>query len=352
MTQANVTPTPHVSNLTYEPPPAPEASELDDFAALARDSISEIENEFAAEGAPEFTDEELADEGEAEVEPEDTAEPKVDKDDKDDPAIARGMERLVAREVELQTKERDFAAREARVMALEQELAQWRAKQPAQEMLEDLDFRPTEAIKALGKDPRMVVRLMIAEQLEAEGKEVPAELREAIRDAKYTREMADLKRQLAQKSRAEQDMMEYSAIVLGAREHAKTLVGSKDAPTLADLAKSDPEAAHLEIMEEIQKDARVRMATEPNGKPISYAEATARAEKRLAKLKTMFAPKNDTATTPVDASKKKAVPPQPKAPAKPLPPWKTREDDIYKQGIDEAVREYHLQEAKAKRAVR
>lgn len=333
------------SDFSYEPPAGPDPSEQDAFSQSLKDIVSEIEGEYNSDETPEFTEEELAaDETEA-PEAETPAEPI---EEKDDPAVARGMERLVAREVAIQAREAAIQAKEQRFAALEQELTQLRAQAPQQQLLEDFDHSPTAAVTALGKDPKTVIRLMLAEQLEAEGKEVPAELKEFVREAKYNRRVSQLERQLAQKSKAEQDMMEYRAVDLGAQEHVKTLVGSKDVPTLAKIAASNPARAHQEIMEEIQRDARARMAAEPNGRPISYAEATTRAEKRLAELSGLFVPASTEATKPASAVKK-PIPPQQKPPVRPLKPWEKKDDDLYKRGIDEAVREYHLSEAKARR---
>lgn len=333
------------SDFSYEAPPGPDPSEQDNFEQSLKDIVSEIEGEYNPE--PEFTEEELAGDDSSGT-PET---PAADEKPAEDPAVLRGMERLVAREVALQAKEASFAARESQVASLEAELTKLRAAVPAQRIVEDFDTSPTSAVVALGKDPKMVVRMMIAEQLEAEGKEVPTELKEILRDAKYNRRLAEYERREAQRVQADQAAAEYRAVVLGAVEHAKTLVGSKDAPTLAKIAASNPDRAQAEIMEEIRRDAQARMAAEPNGKPISYAEATARAEKRLAELSGFLAPAQNDATKPAGAVKK-PIPPQQKPPAKPLRPWEKKDDDLYKRGIDEAVREYHLSEAKAKRGTR
>ncbi len=343
--QQAVAPVVAESDLTYTPPKGPDPDDLQSFDQSLKDIVSEIEGEWGDDETPKFTEEELAEGGDEAPEAETPAEPT--QEEKEDPGVARGMERLVAREVALQAKEHAFQAREAQLSTMEAELTRLRAAVPTQRIIEDFDHSPTEAIKGLGKDPKTVVRLMIAEQLEAEGKEVPAELKEFVREAKYNKRVAQLERQLDQKSQAEAQMMEYRAVVAGAQEHVKTLVGSKDVPTLAKIAASNPDRAHQEIMEEIQKDARARMAAEPNGKPITYAEATSRAEKRLAELSGFFAPAPTDATKPASAVKK-PIPPQQKPPAKPLKPWEKKDDDLYQRGIDEAVREYHLSEAKAK----
>src|SRR4026209_2090004 len=92
------------SNLSYEPPVS-EASpqEQVDFADALKGVIGEIQDEYNPE--PEFTDEELDAEADDVGQTGQTPEIKVpvkpeaeDAEEPSDPAVARGLDRLVARE--------------------------------------------------------------------------------------------------------------------------------------------------------------------------------------------------------------------------------------------------------------
>lgn len=334
------------SDLTYQPPAETPIEEQQAFDQSLKDVISEIDGEYQEK--PEFTDEELAQPAEgAEGEPEPAVEPTPEVEDAEDPAVARGMERLVSREVALQAKEQAFQARESRVSSLEQELTKLRAAMPQATVTENLHHSPSEAIKALGHDPETVVRLMIAEQLEAKGQEVPAALKEFVKDAKNNRRVAQLERQLAEKSRNEENAAFFNAVALGAREYV-TKVDSKKQPTLANIAKTNPDRAHREIMEEISKDARSRMAADPNGQPITYQEAAERVEARLAELRTLLSPVPASIDPKKPVAGLKQTPPNQKPPVKPLKPWEKKGDDVFAQGLAEAEREFHRLEAQAR----
>jgi len=334
------------SNLNYQPPPEVDPAEIQDFEQSLKDIVSEIEGDLADK--PEFTDEEL------EVEtPDPVAKPEPEVE-AEDPAVARGMERLVSREVALQQKEAAFQAREAKLTALEAELTTLRSKLPAADVQEKLIYSPSEAIKALGHDPATVVRIMIAEQLKASGKPVPPELQAELtqaesnrRDAATKAEIAALRAQIEQSKRVEEQATFVNAVALGAREYVKT-VDSKAMPTLAGIATANPDRAHREIMEEIMNDARARAAADPNGQPMTYPEAAKRVEARLNEWKGLFGPMN-AVNPPKQVSGKPATPPQTKPPVRPLKPWEKKGQDIYDDGIAAATREFYRQEELAKR---
>lgn len=327
------------SNLTYTPPPEPDQAEYTEFKDALHDSISEIENEYNP--TPEFV-EDAAETTETAPQPEAVAEVEPEE-----PAIARGMERLVAREVALQAKEAAFQAREARVQGLETELATLRTQLPAKDVQERLYHSPSEALKAMGHDPEAIVRLMIAEQLEAAGKPVPPELKEFVKDAATQREIKALRAQVQQNHQAQESAAFFNAVALGAREYVKT-VDSKALPTLAGIAKANPDRAHREIMEEITADARVRLAADPNGQPMTYQDAAKRVETRLAELKSLFGPVSTQDPTKLVVGKP-ATPPQQKPPVRPLKPWEKKGDDLLAQGLAEAEREFQRMEAQNKR---
>jgi hypothetical protein len=325
------------SNITYQPPAETPVEEYAAFNDEVRDVISEIEGEWNP--PPEVEDEapvEAAPEVEAEV-----------PDEKDDPAVTRGMDRLVQREVALQTREAQIAARESRVSALETEVTQLRAKMPATDLTDKLGHSPTEAIKAAGQDPEFVLRVLLAEHLRGQGKEVPADLQKAIEKADSQREMKSIRAELARREANDQAVAYFNNIALGARDYLKT-VGSKDTPTLAGLSKSDPDRAHREIMEEITADARRRSGADPNGEPLTYPEAAARVEARLSDYKALLGSAAPASTSDTKQAPVAKTPPQQKPPTKPLKPWQRAGEDIYAKGLDEAVREFHRSEAAAK----
>lgn len=338
------------SELTYTPPA--ESDESVAFDKSLNDVISEIEGEFQ-DNKYEFTDEELAaddQEPEAKGDPDDGGETS---EATEAPEVARGMERLVAREVALQAKEAEFQRRESRVGELEAELGKLRAAVPTKKLLEDLENSPSAAFKAAGLDPDAAVKLMIAEQLEEAGKEVPEELKKFVERTKGERRVRELERKIAEQERAAVAAQTFNAVQLGAREYVKTMAGdSKNLPTLAEIAKSNPDHAHLEIMEEIQVDARARMAADPNGEPITFAEAAKRVEARLAKLKAMFnigPASTSTNGAQKPASEARKTPPQAKPPVAPLKPWQKKDDNLYEDAIKEAEREFYKEEARARR---
>lgn len=341
------------SDFSYDPPPAVDPAEISDFQSSLKDIVSEIEGEWAP--APEDgLETQDAPEADLEAKPDDQEQPGNEPaaPDQDDPAVARGMERLVSREVALQAKEAAFQAREARVATLEAEVKKLRASAPAADLTERIGHSPTEVIKALGGNPEQVVKMLIAEQLTAAGKEVPAALKEELRDAAMNRELDSLKRQLAARDASEKQAAFFNSVAVGARQYVTSTVGAavKNLPTLSAIAKTSPERAHRELMEEITADARNRAATDPDGEPLSYEEAAARVEARLSSLKALLSPTvspADTKQAPVGRT-----PPTTKPPARPLRPWEKTGGDLESQGIEEAMREFHKLESAARRPTR
>lgn len=345
------------SGFTYEPPVS-EASpeEAADFAQAQRDVISEIEEEFISDEAPEFTPEEL--EQPVEQEPE-QVQPEAPAEES--PEITKGLDRIIAREVALQAREAQFAARESRVSALEKEITELRSKLPAQEIYDKFNFSPTEALKSMGQDPETVVRLMIAEQLEAKGQEVPAALKDFVKDAKRERRIKELEYREVQREKAQALQAEYTAVLLGAKEYvtgftgdtkdAKVAALTKSMPVLTKIVRTNPDQAHREIMEEITRDAQARMVTDPLGQPITFEEAARRVEARLSTYSSYFAvdPAASMQANKQVVAEKKVIPPQNKPPAKPLKPWEKKGDDEMTRALAEAEREFHRVEAIGRR---
>lgn len=326
------------SAFNYNPPPSEDPQDQQDF----RQSLLDVTKEIEAEWAP--TPEVEADpEAPVEQAPE-VAAPAPEPAEA--PEIAKGMDRLVQREVALQAKEAAFQARESEVTGLRAELTKLRGAMPAQEINDRLRHSPSEAIKALGHNPETVVRLMIAEQLKASGQPVPAELQKAVEQAAYDRRVAELEMRLANTERDRVAAADFNTLQLGAREYVKQPEGLKATPLLAAITKKNPDAVHQEIMEEILLDARNRMSADPNGRPITYEQAARQVETRWAKLKAILVDQ-----APVDAKQAPVgtkTPPQTKPPTKPLRPWERNGSDIGEQGIQEALREYNRLEAARK----
>lgn len=342
------------SDFSYQPPAEVDTSA--EFDQSLKDIVSEIEGEFA-DNKYEFSDEELAEGADTAGDPdsggEDDAAEKPPGEPQDSPEVVRGMERLVAREVALQAKEAQITAAEQRYRAIEAENFELRKAVPQQKLLEDFETSPTEAFKSLGKDPETMVRLMIAEQLEAKGQEVPAELKEFVKEARRERRVKQLEAQIARRDQVAAAQQTFNVVSLGAHEYVKNLVGDgKIAPALAEIAKEHPDQAHAEIMEEIQRDAQSRLAqgADPNSEPLSYIDAAKRAEARLGRYKSVFG-KGLASTAPtkqVGEAQKKVTPPAnkpPAAPIAPLKPWQKSGNDLMEQGIKDAEREFYRQEA-------
>lgn len=331
------------SEFNYEPPAEPDASEAESFNQSLKDIVSEIEDEYSP--APEFTDEELG----TEPAPAEAEEPAGVE--KDEPAVTRGLDRIIAREVALQSKEAAFNAQASEFAALKEEVETLRTQMPAKDVQERLTHSPSEVLKSLGHNPEEIVRVMIAEQLKAAGKPVPPELEKELEKAEakrqsalHQRELQELRNQIEESKRAQESTTLLNTVAAGAREYVKT-VDSKALPTLAGIVAVNPERANQEIMEEILSDARARAAADPNGQFMTYQEAAKRVETRLTELKSLFGP----ASTPTkQAPGKPNTPPQPKPPVRPLKPWEKRGQDLENEGIEAATREFFRQEAIAK----
>jgi hypothetical protein len=317
-----------------------------EFSQSLKDIIGEIEQEYAPAPEPEVEDEVPAEtEPEAEVQPETEVE---------EPAITKGIERLVQRETAIAQREATLQAREAqmttRMSALEQENTELRGRLPNQSVQELLFTDPAAAFKAMGHNPETVVQLSIAQQLKAQGKPVPEALAKVLEKAETNRKIESLERALADRENAERMTAYFNTVAMGAREYVKTEVGkSKDLPTLTTIAKSDPDRVHSEILEEITRDAHSRMAKDPNGEPLSYADAARKVEARYAPLAKLLVQTN--APDAKLAQVKPNTPPPQKPPTKPLQPWKQNADNIEAQGLNDAIREFHKLETarKAKR---
>lgn len=342
------------SDFMYE---APDNTPDGDINADARSFIDqwvkggesgyEQEAETPLDEGTETSEMEAAPEGEAEVEIE---EPDPTREPEYDPKLARGIQRVVQRE--LAAKEREAAAEKkiAELKALQAELAQYKDLKSAKDLAEMADIDPLGMFKSLGKDPDTIIKLALAQQL---GDAAPDKLKEFAREASTKREIAQLKAQLAQEAQARAAQEYFNTILGGASEYVTKSVGdSKDLPTLALVAKADPTYVRDEIMEEIVTEAKRVAATDPNGEPLAYSEAAKRVETRLSKLAKLLNVQNSMNSATKNVMKPAGrTPPSPKPPTKPLAPWK-QTSNIEEQGLQEALRAYERAEAerKARRA--
>lgn len=271
----------------------------------------------------------------------------------------RGIERLVAREVELRQKEEAFKAREAKVTELEKENAALKAKVdsfPA-DFIEEMRLRPMEALEQQEIDPDHVVRLVLAAKMQKEGKPVPAELRQAIKEAEYDYKFRQQERELQQMKQQRAALEFASKVETDARQYVTKGI-SKDAPTVAQVAKANPERVYSEILDEISRDAAAR-AREPGAQLITFDEAARRVEKRWAEMRSLLSPGTEASTIAGETKSTQPAPgasktkPTPKA-VKPLTkPTPKTEDELLKQAVAEAEQEYRRVElAKKQPAVR
>jgi hypothetical protein len=283
----------------------------------------------------------------------------------------RSISRLVQREVELRTKEEAFKAREAAVAQVEQEntqlrqqLADLEARIP-NDFIDQLRVNPWETLEQVGYDPEHIVRVVLAQKLTKQGKDIPKELRDDIRAAENDFKQRQLdKRQveLEQKITAQRFV---EKVETEARQYIRAMSElkpefSKDAPTVAKVAKADPERVYAEIMDEIGRDASARRR-EPGAQLISYAEAARRLEKRwgdMRKLLSSDSPEDASTTaakTPERAQQTGASPagkPANKTAVKPLIPQQSKtQEELEQEGIDAALAEFKRVEMARRKGV-
>lgn len=305
--------------------------------------IEEAKVEFAPEpSAPEPISEPTEPTGES-LAPAPT--PEVPQED-ENAAVSRGLERLVAREVELRAREDRLKGAESEVEALRARVRELEPLALSPDLLAQIKLSPTSGLRTLGLDPDEVIRTALMEKI---GDKATPEMRDMLERNSTKRELAQLRAQIQEAERARAAQAYFDRIAAGAQDHVRNLDGlSKHAPTVAHVAKSDPGRVFSEIMEEIQRDAQVRAKTEPHADVISYEEASKRVEARWGALKAMLGagvvvdPSN--ASTPANKTVEAAVqkpnsPPNTvKPPERPLAPWlqgSKSEEDGLRAAIDE-----------------
>lgn len=332
--------------------PGPDASaELNDAVS---GFIAEIEKEYAAT----TVDDALAALPDAKPlpgAPEAVASPETPGAQPTDPKpatvtpVEAGLERLVAREVEIRTREDALNKRESDYRALEARAKELEARAIPEDFMVQLRHSPTEALKALGLDPENVVRTVIAEKM---GEKAPENLRNAIRESKTQAQLRTLENKIMSQEREAAQRAFFDKTTRDAREYVLSGL-SKDVPTVLEVAKTAPERVHQEIMQELIADAQSRAGREPNGDILPFAEAAKRVEARwdaFRKLLTPSASAAQTASTPQVGTPKTTVSgtqppvtktntPAVKSPDRPLAPWLQVSNDA-EEGIRAALMEY------------
>jgi hypothetical protein len=340
--------------------PAPDDGGL---AAAAAAFNAEMEAEFAAASDADL-DAELGVDGST-TPPPASAAPPVEvpppPPPAEDPAVARGLEKLVAREVEIARREAQVTEFERLRPAYERELQSLRQQVSGlQGLREQLQSDPEAAIRALGGDPDVAVKLVLAGRM---GEKAPPELRQALQEAKRDREIRELREQLQRQDQARAQADYWSQVGSGLDQFlGGDLV--QTAPTVAALRAVDPARARAETLAEIQRDAHERLARgeDPSAPILSYEEAAKRLEARYswARAQPTSAPTVPPAPPAVaQPAASKQVPstsagngsavavkqpagttPAPKAP-RPLMPWKSQStSELEEAGIREALAEY------------
>jgi hypothetical protein len=318
-----------------EPQRVPEAK--DEFSYVEEDEapIEEAPGEIRAEDEPEVKQAEVA---------------ADDGEDDEDPKLARGIQRVVAREMAAKAAEAKAAEAKAAAEAKIAELRSLQGLKSTKEIADMMDLDPIGAFKAMGKDPDTMLKLALAQQL---GDAAPESLKAFARGAGEKREIAQIRAELAAERQARAAQEYFNTISAGAREYVTKNVGdSKALPTLSKAAKVDSQYVHDEIMEEIVKEARVRAATDPDGEPLTYDEAAKRVESRLARIARLISVQSTNNPAAKNAQRPNPVPPTTKPAAKPLAPWQQRQSSLEEDGLKAALAEYERAEAARKAARR
>mgnify|MGYP001558408815 CR=1 FL=1 len=252
----------------------------------------------------------------------------------------RGIERLVAREVELRTKEAGIDAKLAKVTEYEARIKELESRQMPDDLAFNLRTNPTEALEAMGISSDDLVRRVIAARL---GDQVPEKLKEELHRDETQRQIHELQKQINQRDQAAAARAFVDQVNAGAREYVTKGVG-EHAPTVSRVAKANPERVYQEILAEISADARARSAREPNGAVLPYEEAAKRVEARWAELASTLTPASTTAPATTALGAKNGTPqptiPVVKPPERPLAPWLQAKDAQEDAGLKAAIAEY------------
>ncbi len=256
----------------------------------------------------------------------------------------RGIERIVEREVALRAKEQAIFAREEQMRGMEEKIKAMEARMLPPDLIDRFEYSPEDALKAMGLDPDQVVRQVIANRL---GPEADPSIKNTVENSKMKREMAELRAELRNHQMRIQAQEFVTKVQTEAREYISKGTLEQDAPTVASVAKSNPDRVHREIMEEISRDAQVKAQRDPNGAVLSFDEAAKRVEARWSEFKGFFSP-STPAQPQTSMPTREAIVPKPanpstsspgsttKPPERPLAPWLQRKD-VEEEGIKAAI---------------
>lgn len=324
------------------------------------DVISEIQGEWEAAGEGDTEGQETA---AAEIAQNDTGEQIDTAPAAEEPEADHATERLVAREVELRTRETALQAEKAQIDAIRAENESLKAQvaKISSEFVDDMRHRPFEALEAAGHDPEHTLRLLLAKKFEKDGKPVPAALRDEIREAQYEYKFKQQELKLQQIEQQRAQMAFVAKVESDAREYVSTKLGtSKDAPLVAKAAKTNPDRVYREIMDEVANEARAAAGKNPNAALLTFDEAARRVEKRWSEMAAMFGAPAASTTTNAPTTQgagqsvvnnknpKPAVPPSKpmmKSPAK-------SEADLLNEAIELGTQEFRRQETARKAPAR
>lgn len=307
--------------------------------------ISDIAKEFTAE--PET--------------PEPAATPKLEapptpgpqENSEPDPA-ERGLERLVAKEIDLRERENKIASAQEEIKALRSRLSELEPRAITPELLDKIKLSPQDGLRAIGLDPDEVVRAALMEKLG--DKANTPEMKEMMERVRLRKEMDALRAQVQMAERQKAAREYYETVASGAKAYVSNIDGlSKHAPTVAQVAKTNPDRVHAEIMEEISRDAAYRAQAEPNGDVITYQEAAQRVDKRWSAMRALLAPQSmveppanastsEPKTNAPAAQSPKTPPATVKTPDRPLAPWLQHKKDD-EEAINEAIMEFRKLES-------
>lgn len=247
------------------------------------------------------------------------------------------FEQKLDRELELRKREETLKAREEALA---------NQKPVGDEIRELFSTSAAKALERLGYDPDQIVRRVIAERM---GDKAPEKLRKEIedsdRDGKYMRRIEEIERKLADKERELQARAYYDHVSTSAKDFIGK--GLNEYALLAQLARTNPDRVHREIMDEITRDAQTRIKDNPNGDILPFEEAAKRVETRWGEYKSLLggsnpapAPITSTKTENREESKPNTQTPAIKPPERPLAPW-LQQKPIEEEGVKAGLAEYY-----------
>lgn len=194
----------------------------------------------------------------------------------------KSIARIATKEREVNEKVNKFEAREKAFKAVEAKLVN----------PDDLRNNPTAVLKAKGLDPELVMKQILFEKL-PDDSPVKAKLKDELADYHRSKEIADLRREIAAKDEAAASQRQYQETISTIEKYANTFKEDNKElatalPVLSKIGKKDPAFLKDLIVKEIVDDVRHRYITGEGGDPITHEEAAKRVNTTLAKLATFL----------------------------------------------------------------